>query len=128
MRRSLFMAIAAPFLSSSAFAWGCEGHQVVALIARAHLAPVVASAVDDLLRSNPIDPALRRFCQSPDDPMADSATWADDVKNAEKTSIWHYIDIPRTVRDVTDLAAWCPPIGPSVEGKNRPGCITNAVA
>jgi hypothetical protein len=101
---------------------------MVALIARAHLTPAVSAAVDDLLRANPINPALTRFCQDrPNDPMADAATWADDVKNQEKTGVWHYVDIPRTVQTMTSLDPWCPPIGPSVDGKNRPGCITKAI-
>ena len=59
---------------------------MIALIARAHLTPAAANAVDQLLRENPIDPALSRFCKDrPNDLMADSATWADDAKNIEKT-------------------------------------------
>ena len=128
MRRVFLTVLMAPFLASSAFGWGCEGHQIVALIARAHLTPAVSAAVDDLLSSNPIDPAVTRFCQDrPTDLMADSATWADDTKNQEKTSVWHYIDIPRSADKVTSVEPWCPPIGPSVDGKPRPGCITNAI-
>jgi hypothetical protein len=128
MLRVFQLCLLAPCLPASAFGWGCEGHEIVALIARAHLTPAVSAAVDDLLRRNPIDPALTRFCQDrPNDPMADSATWADDVKNQEKTGVWHYVDIPRSVQTVTNLTQWCPPIGPSVEGKNRPGCITDAI-
>jgi hypothetical protein len=128
MHRILLFSLMAPLASSSAFGWGCEGHQMVALIARAHLTPAVSAAVDELLRQSPIDPALTRFCQDrPSDLMADSATWADDTKNQEKTSVWHYVDIPLSVVSVTSLDPWCPPIGPSVDGKNRPGCITNAI-
>lgn len=101
---------------------------MIALIARAHLTPAVSAAVDDLLRANPISDTLNRFCQDrPNDLMADAATWADDAKNQEKTAVWHYIDIPRSVVAVTSLDPWCPPIGPSVDGKNRPGCITKAI-
>jgi len=39
-----------------AFGWGCEGHAMVALIARAHLKPAVSAAVDKLLKENPLDP------------------------------------------------------------------------
>lgn len=122
-----------PALSSPALGWGCEGHQIVALIARAHLTAEASAAVDGLLRASPIDEALNRFCRDhPSDLMADSATWADDAKNREKTGVWHYIDIPRSVAAAAStgpsgVEAWCPPIGPSVDGKNRPGCITNAI-
>src|SRR5580704_5399862 len=129
MLRILHFAFLAPLIPSSAFGWGCEGHQMVALIARAHLTPAVSAAVDGLLRQSPIDPALIRFCQDrPADLMADSATWADDTKNQEKTSVWHYIDIPLNVVAIVSVDPWCPPIGPSVEGKNRPGCVTDAIA
>jgi hypothetical protein len=112
-----------------AFGWGCEGHQIVALIARAHLTPTASAAVDELLKSNPIDAAVKRFCRDrPADPMADSSTWADDTKNVEKTGTWHYIDIPLTASGPGPLGQWCPPIGESAGGKDRPGCITDAIA
>lgn len=80
---------------------------MVALIARAHLTPRASQEVDRLLRENPIDPALRRFCRDrPADLMADSATWADDARNVEKTGDWHFIDIPRAVES-GDFAQWC---------------------
>jgi hypothetical protein len=128
MRRILWIGLIAPLLASSAFGWGCEGHQIVALIARAHLTPEVSAAVDELLREKPIDPALSRFCKDrPDDLMADAATWADDVRNQEKNGPWHYVNIPRSATSRTPLEAWCPPIGPSVNGKDQPGCVVNAI-
>ena len=109
------------------FGWGCEGHQIVALIARAHLTPVASAAIDQLLRENPIDPALNRFCKDrPGVLMADSATRADDARNAEKTGEWHYNDIPLSV-EKGDAMIWCAPLGPSVNDKDRPGCIVNAL-
>jgi len=129
--RALLPLCLFPILSTApAFGWGCEGHQIVALIARAHLTPAAAAAVDQLLRESPIDPALRRFCRDrPDDPMADAATWADDIKYTEKTDLWHYVDIPLTVTSRTSLAPWCPPIGPAPPGEktSRPGCVTSAL-
>jgi len=129
MRVFLLTSIALHVTAASAFGWGCEGHQIVALIARAHLTPAASAAIDKLLAENPIDPAIRQFCkEKTGDPMADSASWADDVKSTEKTGVWHYIDIPLTEKGSSgSLAAWCPPIGPSVAGKDRPGCVTNAI-
>ncbi|MDE3197555.1 MAG: S1/P1 nuclease [Acidobacteriota bacterium] len=115
-------------ISVNAFGWGCEGHQIVASIARLHLSPEASATIDRLLRGNPIDPSIERFCKDrPADPMADAATWADDIKNSQKTGVWHYVDIPLTVNGPGSLASWCPPIGPSVGGKDRPGCITSAL-
>ena len=129
MRAILFGFLASCLSCGSASAWGCEGHQIVALIARAHLTPEASAAVDQLLQQSPIDPALNRFCKDrPAEPMADAATWADDTKSAEKTGVWHYVDIPLTVSSPGgSLAAWCPAISPSVGGKDRPGCVTNAI-
>ncbi len=109
--------------ASSASGWGCEGHQMVALIAAQHLTAEARAAVDQLLKDNPIDPALARFCQPvATDLMADASTWADDSKRGEKTGTWHYLDIPRGVEHA-ELTKYCAPIGDSVDGKDRPGCL-----
>ena len=128
MIRFVFLLPVLTLFAPSAFGWGCEGHQMIALIARTHLTPAASSAADQLLMDNPIDPALSRFCQGrPSDPMADSATWADDVKGPEKTPVWHYIDIPLALHQPAGIGPYCPPIGPSVDGRNRPGCVTDAM-
>lgn len=95
---------------------------MIALIARTHLTPQASQEVDRLLRENPIDPALNRFCRDrPADLMADSATWADDARNTEMTGDWHFIDIPRAVQE-GDHRMWCKP---AADGK--PGCIVSAI-
>jgi hypothetical protein len=132
-----FLRIAAlfPFAAASLFGWGCEGHQTIALIARAHLSNTASQAVDRLLTENPIDPGLSRFCKDrPADLIADASTWADDAKNVEKTGEWHYIDIPLSVTpnqpdvDQPDLSPWCAPLGPPDSAKDRTGCIVNAIS
>lgn len=106
-----------------AFGWGCEGHQIVALIAAQHLTAAARAGVYQLLKENPMDPALSRFCKPvATDPLIDAATWADDSKRGEKTATWHYLDIPRGVEHA-DLMKYCAPVGESVDGKDRPGCI-----
>src|ERR1700678_2487342 len=75
---------------ANAFGWGCEGHQIVALIAGQHLTPEAHAAFYRLLKEHPIDPSLPHFCQPPAaDAMADASTWADDSKRGEKTGAWH---------------------------------------
>ncbi len=102
------------------FGWGCEGHQIVALIASRHLQPEVRAAVYQLLKEHPADP---RFCQPmPDDLMARASTWADDSKRAEGTGTWHYVDVPRGVEH-PDLMKYCAPVGQANDGKERPGCV-----
>jgi hypothetical protein len=122
MRRVLSLLAVLPLGAAPAFGWGCEGHQIIALIARAHLTPAASNAVDQLLRENQIDPELKRFCRDrPNDLMADSATWADDAKNTEKTADWHFIDIPLSV-SAGDAMNWCKP-----EPDGKPGCIVSAI-
>ncbi len=118
MRPILILLAMLPLTAVSAFGWGCEGHQMIALIARAHLTPQASSAVDGLLRENPIDRGLNRFCKDRgNDLMADSATWADDARMIEKTGDWHFIDIPLAVRgDGQDVIKWC-----------GDGCIVSAI-
>jgi hypothetical protein len=94
---------------SSAWAWGCEGHQVVALIAERHLTPHAFAMVKQILRDGPIDPSLSRYCkEGPADPIADASTWADDIRALRpETAPWHYIDIPLgTSRG--EIAQFCP--------------------
>lgn len=127
MRSAFSLVVSLPLMASSAFGWGCEGHQTIALIARAHLTPAASAAVDRLLRENPIDPDLKRYCMDrPADPMADVATWADDTRNVEKTAEWHYINIPLAVETGSvpekDALKWCAPLA---DGK--PGCIVTAI-
>ncbi len=78
------------------WAWGCKGHQTVALLAEAQLSPEVRDYVLQLLRDNPIDSQLKRYCGGfVADPMADASTWADDIRKQANNGPWHYIDIPR---------------------------------
>ncbi len=122
MIRSLFLLL---FLACPVKAWWCEGHQIVALIAEHHLTPSALAGVNALLKGQPIDPSLRRFCQS-EDLMADASTWADDAKKTEQTGTWHYMDIPLSQKH-GDVEQWCKPVGPVVNGQERAGCILSAL-
>jgi hypothetical protein len=93
-----FAAVLAIFFCTprSLRAWGCKGHQTVALIAEKHLTPEARQMVEKLLGENPIDPKLKRWCgNATPDLMADASTWPDDVRNERHNGPWHYIDIPR---------------------------------
>src|SRR3981189_984863 len=97
------------FAPSSVWAWGCEGHQVVALIAERNLTPHALAMVMQILRDGPIDPSLSRYCkEGGTDPMADASTWPDDIRTLRpETPPWHYIDIPRGTSH-QDIAKFCP--------------------
>jgi hypothetical protein len=102
-------------------AWGCKGHETVALIAEKHLSPEAKDLVLTLLKENPVDPQLKRYCGSAvNDLMGDASTWADDIRSDRKNGPWHYIDIPRGVtRESADgkLALSC----------GEEGCVTEAI-
>lgn len=93
----LLLALAAFGVTPSTWAWGCKGHEIVALLAEAHLTPRARSMVFKILAEGPISASLPRFCQADGlDGFADSSTWADDERNIlPDTGAWHFIDIPR---------------------------------
>jgi S1/P1 Nuclease len=106
------------WLSPPAWAWGCKGHQTVALLAEQHLTPEALELVNKLLAENPVDSGLKRYCTDPaHDLLADASTWPDDVRNSAKNGPWHYIDIPRGA-----------PRAPLSEYCGAQGCVTKAIA
>ncbi len=100
-------------------AWGCKGHQTIALIAEKHLTPEAKQFVEKLLRDNPADPQSGRYCGGPDlGLLAAASTWADDIRRQRPdTASWHYINIPRGT-----------PPRPLSEFCGDRGCITKAIA
>lgn len=110
----LLFLLAAP---SASFAWGCSGHQAIALIAQAQLNSRARQMVEQLLAHAPIDPALRRFCGSTTlGAMADVSTWADDYRETDRsTAPWHYWDIPLSLKSARP-DEYC-----------DEGCITRAI-
>ena len=125
--RGLLLALISLIVSTGpARAWGCAGHHIVAMIAKQHLTARALAKVTLLLESQPIDPGLARYCKDGSaDSFVSSATWADDVKRAEGTGTWHYIDIPLGLTR-GDLTPYCESVGPLPDG-NRSGCILSAI-
>jgi hypothetical protein len=115
----LLVGLVAAFATvPSAGAWGCKGHQTVAMIAEKHLTPEARQLVQKLLSENPIDPKLSRYCGGAvHDAMADASTWADDVRGERKNGPWHYIDIPRGA-ERGPLDSFC----------GTEGCVTKAIS
>jgi hypothetical protein len=104
----------------SAQAWGCKGHETVALIAEAHLTPDARAMAVKILADGPISPALSRYCKEPNlDAFADSSNWADDERQVQPdTAPWHFINLPRGAPK-NAMNEYCPP---------ATGCITSALA
>ena len=117
-RTALLALLSLSLCNSAVFAWGCKGHQTVALVAEHYLTPEARQYLDALLRDNPIDPQLKRNCGIfTGSLLADSSTWPDDVRNIRNNGPWHYIDIPRG-SPRAPLSQYC---GDS-------GCVTQAIA
>jgi beta-galactosidase beta subunit len=76
---------AAVVMPSAAWAWGQEGHEVVALIAASELSPTAKSQVEQLLGGDSVSA------------MAGVSSWADQIRrDRPETGPWHYVDIEIT--------------------------------
>ena len=117
MRRVYFAAVVMILMPSSlAWAWGCTGHEVVALIALQSLRPDVAVKVHAILAAQ--DHNYRgRYCSDLSlDSMAYFATWADDYRTGHpETAPWHFWDVPLNLPSVSD-GQFC-----------GQGCVTQAL-
>jgi hypothetical protein len=75
------------------FAWGPEGHALIARIAESQLSPEVRAKVVEIL--------------GPGKTMESVASWADEIRRSRPESgPWHYIDIPLKQSHI-DLARDC---------------------
>jgi len=112
----LFAVVSFPLPAS---AWGCKGHQAVALLAEKHLTPHALAMAKKILADGPIDPSLSRYCkEGGTDPLADASTWPDDIRGIRpEASPWHYIDIPRGTKH-REVEKFCDP---------KEGCVTRAI-
>jgi hypothetical protein len=93
MKRWIFLTMLLTLFASDAWAWGEEGHSVIAEIAQRRLSPGAAQAIVDILRSSPDAPVYA----TPS--LASVSTWADEVRyngsQPNETYNWHFVDIPR---------------------------------
>jgi hypothetical protein len=121
--RGTILACAAVFalvsLPTPARACGCEGHQVIALLAEKHLTPHALAMAKKILADGPIDPGLSRYCKNGgSDPLADASTWPDDIRGQRpETAPWHYVDIPLGTRR-REVDKYCDP---------KESCVTHAI-
>jgi hypothetical protein len=110
MKRWIFLSVLFSVVASDAWAWGEEGHSIVAEIAQRRLSPSAAQAITAILRSNPNTPAYA----TPS--LASISTWADEVRYngtvKNETYNWHFVDIPR-LNTRYDPATECPKENPA---------------
>lgn len=93
--------LAAVAISDQAFAWGDEGHEAVALIAKHYLTADAQAALTQLL--GPTDPSV------PAD-IASRATWADKYRASSParytaTHNWHFVDLE--IDGTPDMSSAC---------------------
>ena len=113
-RYALLLVVVAMLFSSRLWAWGCSGHEVVALIALQNLQKLDAAnhtqtvqQVETLLATQ-AHSYPKRFCSDLGlDPIAYFATWADDHREADPaTGNWHFWDIPLKI-PTAKLGEYC---------------------
>jgi nuclease S1 len=76
----IFLAVLLVVCSVPSFAWGPEGHRVVADVARDHLNAQARRAVVQLLGN---------------DDLASVSNWADEIRRERRETYgWHFVDIP----------------------------------
>ncbi len=103
MRNSIKLCTAIALLynavwSSPVWAWGDEGHEVIALIAQSRLDPAARKNVDALL-------AADTDTLTPPN-IAAAATWADKFRDSDRngarqnTEQWHFVDLEITGPDL----------------------------
>lgn len=86
---TLFLCVSVP-----AYAWGPEGHDLIARIADAQLTPDIHAKVQAIL--------------GPGVSMASVSSWPDSIRRQRpETGSWHYIDIPIN-QSHRDMARDCP--------------------
>jgi len=84
---------------ASAWAWGQEGHAIVAEIGQRRLTDTARSAISSILTN--ISPTLTHAS------LASLASWADDYRSSRReTTNWHFVGIP-LMNDVYDPTREC---------------------
>lgn len=119
-------------------AFGDEGHEVVALVARAHMTPQAAAEADRLLRG---DSSAFRMADGgmTNDSFERQATWADYFRDSQRGAgklpeqihsyTWHFVDI-EVHGGTLDVACFgFPPVaaGAAASDGPDPDCVVNKV-
>ena len=114
-------------VSRQTFAWGDDGHEVIALIAQSWLDPAVRKKVDAMLAADP-DTLTRHD-------IADAATWADRFRDSDfngarqNTRQWHFVDLEIAAPDLNRACFGHPPVPAGTVASNGPArdCVVDKV-
>ncbi len=112
MRITILALVLVAFIpTTKVYAWGNEGHRIVCEIAFKLLMPNARKEVRRLLSKIPErdkSAVLDRLDEPANEPFLfnTSCTWPDEVKYGwgyDAMSSWHYVNVPRDVKEVTSL-------------------------
>src|ERR1700760_2679952 len=105
---------------TGAFAWGVEGHEIVAAIAQGYLTPAVRAKVDQMLAADP-------DTLTPHDMLAESV-WADRYRTAHpETGGWHFVDIELDGPDLKTACFGFPSSDPVASQGPAQDCIVDKI-
>jgi hypothetical protein len=121
MKAILAALIISLWVPHQAFAWGDDGHKVVALIAEHYLTPEVRNTVAALLAQD-TDPLTEHD-------IASEATWADKYRNHHReTASWHFVDIELDNPDIDAACHGRAPLPAGVVASNGPpDCVLDKI-
>ena len=120
-RLALAATLCALSLPTAACAWGVEGHEIVAAIARGYLTPQVRDRVDQMLAADP-------DTLTPHDMLSESV-WADRYRSGHpETSEWHFVDIELDHPDLKSACFGYPASGTLASQGPAHDCIVNKVS
>jgi hypothetical protein len=115
-RVAAILALSSP---AAALAWGVEGHEIVAAIARNYLAPRVRDKVDQMLAADPDTLTAHD--------MLSESVWADRYRAGHpQTGDWHFVDIELDHPDLQSACFGFPAANPASQGPAH-DCIVNKV-
>jgi hypothetical protein len=117
-------------ISQRAFAWGDEGHEVVALVADHYLEPAVRSQVQAILATD------STHLTAGD--IAHEATWADKYRDSDRnttkehynqTHNWHFVDLEVSAPDIGTACFEQPtlPPGTAASGGDANDCVVDKI-
>ncbi len=115
------LALLAACAPAPALAWGYEGHEVVAAIARSYLTPDVRRTVDAMLAADPDTLTARD--------MLSRATWADSWRSHEhpETASWHFVDLELDAPDLRTACFGFPPSAHPASAGPAQDCVVDKV-
>ena len=101
------------FIGTPLFAWGPEGHRVVAQIARAHLSQRARHQIENLLGN---------------DDLASVSTWADEIRpQRPETFGWHFVDIPMNSSGFDEQRDCYRPNEKNDRGNDHHNCVVDRI-